>query len=232
MTAVRIALVVCVGAFTSLERKSFGELMLSRPIVVATVVAAILGEAGAGLAIGVALELFFLGSSAYGASTPEHETFAALAASAIAARAYLPHHPAAAFALAVLFALPFARLGRRAEAAIERWHVRLVEGARERLETGDERAANRRALAGLVLPALAGAAAVGTGLLLAPWASALAHLLPPAMLKGLSWSWALFLGVCAALSLKAIRSRKALLLSGVAALAVLGAFALATYVGW
>ncbi len=230
MTFAVAALAAAAGAFASLERKAIGQLMLSRPIVVAPLLAAVLGHARAGLAVGVPLELFFLGSSSYGASTPEHETLAALFAAALAAEA-APHvAPPVAWAVAVYLGLPLAALGRRLEAALERRNEGLVERAQELLEEGLLGQASRQALVSLAVTALLGAGVVCLGMLLGPPAGAVERHLVPGLVRGLTLAWALFVGLSAALGLRAIQIPGGKVLSGVAALTVFVVFALTVLV--
>ena len=73
------------GGLLALERRSFLQAMLSRPLVAATGMGLILGEQETGLYIGMLLELFHLGSAALGAALPENETLAATGTTAAAA---------------------------------------------------------------------------------------------------------------------------------------------------
>lgn len=227
MNLTDVALAAGAGGLLCLERKALGQLMLARPLVVAPLVAAIVGDAHTGLLVGIPLELFFLANASYGASTPDHETLAALFAAALAASAAGEAvAPASALAIAVFLALPFAPLGRRLEAALERHNETFVVRAEEFLSEGRLGRATRQGLLGLAGTFAMGAAVTLAGALLGAPLRALEARLPFAAERALALAWPLFLGVSAAQALRAIQTPGAGLLSGVAALTVFAVFAL------
>lgn len=227
MSGAEPAIAAVAGALLALERKTFGQFMLSRPLVVAPLVAAILGEPQAGLAVGVPLELFFLGTASYGASTPDHETLAALFAGALAAGAVAAGGASpAVFALAVFLALPLAPIGRRLEARTERMNVGLMDRAEELLERGRLGRATRQGLAALLAVAVSGALAALLGAALGPQLAAMQTRLGPVGERGLTLAWALFLGVSAAVAVRTIRIPRGALLSAFSAVAVFVIYAI------
>lgn len=170
MSALQVVLAVAAGAALTVERKSVAQLMLARPLVAATLVAALLGEPEAGLAAGAVLELFFLGATSYGASTPHHDTLAALFAAPLAAAAWAAGPPVAlpGLALSVMLALPMALVGRAVEATQERWNVTLVDRAEEQLAEGRTARAMAQPLWSLLPSALLGAAVTALATLVGP----------------------------------------------------------------
>lgn len=68
MSAVDVVVLSLLGGVLGLDTVSFPQAMLSRPIVGATLSGAILGDAGAGLLVGAALELFAVDTLPFGAS--------------------------------------------------------------------------------------------------------------------------------------------------------------------
>lgn len=68
MSAVDLIILSLLGGVLGLDTVSFPQAMLSRPIVGATLAGAILGDAGAGLLVGAALELFAVDTLPFGAS--------------------------------------------------------------------------------------------------------------------------------------------------------------------
>lgn len=68
MSAVDVLILSLLGGVLGLDTVSFPQAMLSRPIVGATLSGAILGDAGAGLLVGAALELFAVDTLPFGAS--------------------------------------------------------------------------------------------------------------------------------------------------------------------
>jgi mannose/fructose/N-acetylgalactosamine-specific phosphotransferase system component IIC len=203
VTTAEAGLAIGAGALLSLERKALVQLMLSRPIVVAPLLAGILGHGAAGLWVGIPLELFFLGSASYGASTPEHETLAALfAAAVVGATAGVGPPPTSVLAVALYLSLPLAMLGRRAEAALEKRSIGLVDVATGFLDEGRTGRAARTGLVAMVGTALLGAGAVVLGLLVGSLAATLETHLGAGATRGLSFAWTLFLGVSAAMGLR------------------------------
>jgi len=74
------AKVSLIGAFCALDRTAFLQMMLSRPLVAATVAGALAGNWEIGLLIGVMLELCFLSEMPVGTTIPTDDTLLALAA--------------------------------------------------------------------------------------------------------------------------------------------------------
>jgi PTS system mannose-specific IIC component len=154
---------IVLGMLCVVDRKAFGQFMISRPIVAAPALGWALGNTTAGLWVGVPLELLFLSSASYGASTPENETLAALVGASVQAclAPFLPLPEATGVSLAV--SLPFASVGRRVEAAFEHAYERIAVRAQARLASHHAASAAHQARKGLVVPALVGAAGVVGG---------------------------------------------------------------------
>lgn len=227
MTGAVVAIAAVAGGLLSLERKALAQLMLARPIVVAPIIAALLGDARTGLAVGIPLELLFLGNASYGASTPHHETLAAIFAASLAASAAGESFPPPyALAIAVFLALPLAPIGKRIEAVLERRAVSLADRADEFVEEGRLAQATRQALVSMLGTFLLGAAVTLLGTLLGPLLGDLERQLPASLLRVFSLSWALFVGTCAALAVRAIQTPGGAMLSGVAAITVFAVFAI------
>src|SRR5262249_28832392 len=72
------------GGLLALERRAFLQAMISRPLVAATGMGLLLNDPQSGLAVGMVLELFHLGSANLGAALPENDTVAATGAAAAA----------------------------------------------------------------------------------------------------------------------------------------------------
>lgn len=233
MSLADVALAAAAGGLLCVERKALGQLMLARPLVVAPIVAAILGDAHTGLAVGIPLELYFLGSASYGATTPDHESLAALFAAALAAAAAptAAPAPASALAVAVFLALPFAAIGRRVEGALERRNELYVARAEDFLALGKLALATRQGLAGLAGTFGVGFCVTLAGALLALPVARLEAILPARVESGLALAWHLVVGLCAAQAVRAIQTPGAGLLSGIAAVTVFVVFALSALIG-
>jgi PTS system mannose-specific IIC component len=229
VNGLQVALVALVGGLLTLERKSFAQLMLSRPIVATPLIAWLLGDPMVGLQLGVPLELYYLGASSYGVSNPDHEGLAAIFAGAAAAsvKAALPAHVALAPAIVFLLALGIAILGKHLETALERWNGGLVERTENAIAHGHLSRATSQLLLGLPGPFLMGAAVAALATLIGPVLAQLQDLLPPVLERGLSLTWLLLVGLSAALAIRSLKTPKALLYSGASALAVAAVYGLA-----
>lgn len=207
-----LLLLALVAGLAAVERKGFLQAMLSRPVVLGPLAGLAMGDAGAGLLVGIPLELLWLGAVNLGAALPLHEALgtAAVAGGAALAGARLgtPASPAAA-ALAFAICAPLALIGRRADALVERQNERLSARASRKLAEGDPRAAVRQNLLGLVLP-------FGISAALAPLGALAAGALAPALLR--AWpglegparlAFAALAGLSCAAGAKAMRARSA-----------------------
>jgi mannose/fructose/N-acetylgalactosamine-specific phosphotransferase system component IIC len=168
------AVALLVGMACVVDRKAFGQFMLCRPIVAGPAVGWALGNAETGLWVGVPLELMFLSSASYGASTPENETLAAIVGACVQA-CLAPHLPLPeATGVSLALSLPVAALGRRIEAAFEHAYERIALRAQTRLASHHAASAAHQARKGLLVPALVGAAGVYAGVWLGRGAASFA----------------------------------------------------------
>ena len=221
------ALAAVVSGIAAIERKGALQLMLSRPIVLAPVLGALLGDARGGLLLGVPLELLFLGGVNLGGSIPDNESLLAAALTSMVVPAGLARsgldEALAALGFALLF--PLALLGRGLERASERRNSALYDEAIARAASGDTAAASVN-LRGLTLP-FAATAAISFGCVLASPALALLRAsLSPRLVGGFVGGWHAVWALAAASAIQAIREPRAKLLSAIAAAATFAAFLL------
>ena len=214
-----------VAGLLAVERKGALQLMLSRPIVLAPLLGAILGDADGGLLLGVPLELLTLGGVSLGASIPENEAALAGTVTALVVPAGLQlgsgvDEPIAALGLLLL--APLGMIGQRLEKTAEARNVALVDRAAAALGAGDPRA-TRLNLRGLLLPFLFGAGLVAASVLLSPALVALRRACPSRLVSGLELGWHLVWALSAATAVRAIRDPRAPALSALSAAAVAGA---------
>ena len=159
--AVALLCTALLAGFWAIERKAFLQAMLSRPVVVGACLGLVWGTPCLGIAIGCALELFFLGEVNIGAALPGNDLWASLAALTFAAglnaAASETWRPSALFALAVTLGVLFARLGRRADSLQERRCVRLCK---QSMDAACRVPTARLFLAGCAPPALMSMAVV------------------------------------------------------------------------
>src|SRR3990170_1373251 len=100
----RFLLAAVLGAIAYLDRTAAFQLMLHRPLVVATAMGAVFGNVSAGAQVGAVLELLYLARLPVGASIPPDDTGAAMFAGAAAGKFLLPRFgPASRVEFAALF---------------------------------------------------------------------------------------------------------------------------------
>ncbi|HEY7723973.1 MAG TPA: PTS sugar transporter subunit IIC [Anaeromyxobacteraceae bacterium] len=203
-----LLLLAAVAGLAAVERKGFFQAMLSRPAVLGPLAGMAVGDASAGLLVGVPLELLFLGAVNLGAALPLHEALCAAAAAGGAAlgtsRYGLPAPAAAAVACAA--GLPLAVAGRGVDALVERANDRLAARAARRLEAGDPAAAMRCNLLGLALPFALGAALAPLGAGAAAGAAAALLRAAPGLARPLALAFAAFAALACAAGVRALRA--------------------------
>ncbi len=86
----KAVLLSLVGGVLSLDRIAAFQTMVSRPIVAGPLIGYLLGNAGAGLMVGVTLELLLIGDLPVGTYVPVHETGLAVLVTAITVTALGP----------------------------------------------------------------------------------------------------------------------------------------------
>ena len=217
------AIAAMVGGLAAIERKGAFQLMLSRPLVLGPVLGWALGDARGGRAVGVPLELLFLGGVNLGGSLPENESLLAAGLTALVVPAGVAAQsgvdaPLAALALALVF--PLALFGRKLERASEQRNGELLEEALARAARGDPDAA-RVNLRGLLLPFGASAGICAMGVLASPVLGALRLTLDAAGLSALEGAWHAVWAVAVACAVRAIRDPRAPALAALCAVVVL-----------
>ena len=209
-----IAAVVC--GVAAVDRKGALQLMLSRPIVLAPLLGALLGDARGGLMLGVPLELLFLGGVNLGGSIPDNEALLAGALTSMVVPAGLLGRgvDASLAALGLALLMPLALVGRSLDRASERRNEVLAAQAVARAGAGDARAA-RVNLLGLLLPFAATAAICAGCVLASPLLSLLHRALPLRLASGLGAGWHFIWALAAASAIRAIRDPRAPVLAAI-----------------
>ncbi len=144
LSAIPVALL---GGLLGLDMVSFPQVMLSRPLVSATLAGALVGRASAGLLIGIVLELIALETLPFGASRyAEWGT-----AGAVGGAVYAGQHAGAAGALpvATFAALATAVFSSRSMVWLRMWNARAARRMRDAIEAGSADAVNAVQLRGL-----------------------------------------------------------------------------------
>jgi mannose/fructose/N-acetylgalactosamine-specific phosphotransferase system component IIC len=127
MTAVlvKIFLAAIVAGLLSIDRNAFGQFQLSRPMVSALIMGAVLGRPLEGAVVGLIYEVLFLGSLPVGSFIPYHPLFPSLISVLLISLYEGPRNPIELIGLAVLLGAPTAVLDR----AVNVWWRRSNERA-------------------------------------------------------------------------------------------------------
>lgn len=154
------------GGVIGLDATAFPQAMVSRPIIAATLAGLLLGNAEAGLQVGLVLELFSLVILPFGAARyPEAGTAAAAAGGGLALSG-ATEHGLTALLLAVGFGLAWEHVTGLSVVLARRMNERLVAGAEGELVFEVEQLERRHLLA-IWLDFLRGAVLVLTGTIVA-----------------------------------------------------------------
>ncbi len=153
-------LLLALGVWAALDGVSVGQVMVSRPLVTATLTGLILGDPGTGLLLGVFLEVVHLGGIPAGAARLPEPGPAAIPATTAAVLL----GGAGGLALGAAAGMLLAVLGGWTVVWQRRWQGRLV--ASVTVEGTPAEAVSRALLMALTLDVLRGAILVGGGTLL------------------------------------------------------------------
>ncbi|MBN1207963.1 MAG: PTS sugar transporter subunit IIC [Myxococcaceae bacterium] len=211
------------GGVVAVERKAFLQAMLSRPLVSATVMGALLGDLRAGLYVGMLLELFYLGTANLGAALPENDTVSATgtaAAAATMAAATGAGSTQALWSVAVLLFIALGRLGRYGDRLLEGYMARLARVALASAEAGNLSRAVRQNLWGMWPHFLVYGGVSATCALLGFFLGPLLERLPLDLLRGLAWAFPAMASVAAALAAQGSHARRAPLYASLGATVV------------
>ena len=154
----RFLLAAVLGGLCYLDRTAACQLMLHRPLVVATLMGAIFGNLAAGAQVGVVLELFYLARLPVGASIPPDDTGAAVfGGSAAAVASSSIGLDVASFTGLLLLSFIAAEAGKVADRFVRKVNVRIARLTAESVDRGDLQAVEHGLLAGLTLFLVTGA---------------------------------------------------------------------------
>ena len=150
--AMQFLLVAAFGGVCYLDRTAAFQVMLHRPLVVASVVGAIFGNLAAGAQVGAVLELFYLVRLPVGASIPPDDTGAAVfgGAAAAAASSSIGLEPGNLAAI-LLLSVPCAEIGKVADRFVRRMNGRIADLAVDLVEREDSRVVEHGLMAGITL---------------------------------------------------------------------------------
>lgn len=147
--------VALMGGIFGLDVVSFPQMMISRPIVAATIAGAMAGNAGVGMFTGAALELIAVATLPFGASRYPEWGSASVVAGAIAAS--LGSGRAGGLTISVLAGLAVAWIGGLSLVPLRLWIANVARRRREALDAGSRGAVTSIQLMGLTADFLRGA---------------------------------------------------------------------------
>ena len=161
MNAVDLLTGALVALICGLDRMAALQVMVSRPIVAAPLVAWLLGDPLAGLQIGMMVELLWLARLPVGAAIPPDDTQVAVASSVLAINLgrMLEAPGIELLLLCLLVAIPLGKVGQFFDRFSRQYNIRLMAQAQNCLAAGNLRGTEFQHLRGLLSFSLA---AVGT----------------------------------------------------------------------
>lgn len=155
MMLLEILPLALLGALLGLDVVSFPQAMVSRPIVAATLAGAFIGNAPAGLLIGVVMEMIALDTLPFGASRyPEWGTAGVVGGALLASE---PSGMPGALPASLLAALLTARISGWSMVVLRRIIASRLENTRDHIEAGSRDALLSLHLSGMTLDLLRGA---------------------------------------------------------------------------
>jgi PTS system mannose-specific IIC component len=140
------------GGILGLDVVCFPQMMVSRPLVAATLAGALVGDPSMGIFVGVTLELIALATLPFGASRYPEWGSAAVVGGAIAGALHTER--AGALSIGVLAALATAWVGGLTLVQLRLWVARLASRRRPALDAGSRSAVIGLQLAGLTADAV------------------------------------------------------------------------------
>jgi mannose/fructose/N-acetylgalactosamine-specific phosphotransferase system component IIC len=152
------------GAVVGLDMVSFPQIMLSRPLVSATIAGAFVGRPSAGLLIGAVLELIALETLPFGASRYAEWGTAGLVGGVVMAGQ--PVGSAGALPVAMFVALATAVVSSRSMVWVRTWNAHQARRMRAEIDAGSTRAINGLQLRGLTMDLVRGFVVTFVGLLI------------------------------------------------------------------
>ncbi len=144
------------GGILHMDRTCAFQFLISRPIVVASIIGAALGDFTIGLKSGMILEILWLGIQPLGTSIPPDDTLVAVAVPAgviISEQIFgVPEWISenAIIALGVLIAIPLSWIGRMVDIHVRRSNSKLQRKAKAAADLGEVRVVEKQNILGLV----------------------------------------------------------------------------------
>lgn len=154
MSFIDVLPIALLGAVLGMDVVTFPQMMISRPIVAATVAGAFIGNAPAGLMMGAVLELLALEMLPFGASRYPEWGSASVVGGALFAS--FPQPLAGTLAASLFAALATAMLSGKSMVWLRRMNASIASRERAELDSGSRRAVNGLQLFGLTADLIRG----------------------------------------------------------------------------
>ncbi len=187
MIVTELAIGAGVALICGLDRTAAFQVMISRPIVAAPLVAWLLGDIGVGLEIGLMVELLWLARLPVGAAIPPDDTQVAIAGTVLAVSlgGVLGQNGLEYQLLCLLIAIPFGKFGQFFDRFARQYNGKKVAQSDRFLEEGRFRAMEQTHRMGLFCFALA---ALGTYLVIICGGLIMIPILAPLLLPSIGAS--------------------------------------------
>lgn len=184
MISAELAIGAGVALICGLDRTAAMQIMISRPIVAAPLVAWLLGDVAIGLEIGLMVELLWLARLPVGAAIPPDDTQVSIAGTVLAVSLgeLLGHSGLEYQLLCLLIAIPLGKSGQYFDRFARQYNGRKLAQADAYLEAGKYRALEQAHRMGILCFSLA---AVGTYLVIICGGLVMIPVLAPLLLPSL-----------------------------------------------
>lgn len=147
-----LLLAALLGGICYFDRTAAFQVMLHRPLLVASLMGAVFGDLAAGAQVGAVLELLYIARLPVGASIPPDDTGAAIFGGAAAAVASSSIGlDGGSLTSILLLSVPCAELGKFADRYVRRANGRIARLTLDSVERGDSEAVRHGLVSGLVL---------------------------------------------------------------------------------
>ncbi|NIA19453.1 MAG: hypothetical protein GWP07_03330 [Xanthomonadaceae bacterium] len=132
-----------VGSLLSLDRTAWGQLMVSRPIVLAPIIGLLCGNGAIGLLVGVLIELLWISELPVGATIPSDDTLFAAVASGVITTIVTsqdisdPVSIGSLIFLVFVTMIPLASQGKKIDIMVRKYNERILTEMETRLLVGN-----------------------------------------------------------------------------------------------
>lgn len=208
-----IGIVSLVGGLIALDRTAAFQFMISRPVVAAPVIGAIVGDLEAGIKVGMIIELLWIGYLPVGASVPPDETIVAILITAVAvlSRRIIGGPVEEIISLSLLFSVPLAVFAKRMDSYVRKANIGSAHAADTAADKADFKGIQRECLRGIKRFYLGYTGMVlvfsSTGIIMIPYVHSL---MPSFVLSGLGKFYYVLPLIGAASVLSTVRVKRSL----------------------